>query len=63
MYKYDNKYGITIENLLEKCMEDVKLFGDSERGAMTYVLYRLLNESNPRDLDDIIIDYELIQNT
>lgn len=51
---------LTIENLMEHCLDQCSRHKNSKIGYEHYILLRLLKETNRKFIEDCIIDYSYI---
>lgn len=51
---------LTIERLIEHCIDQCSRFKGSKKGYEHYIFMQLLKETYERDIEDYIIDYSLI---
>lgn len=51
---------LTLKKLIDHCKKQCAIHKDSKLGYEHYIFLQLLNESYPRDIEDMVIDYSLI---
>lgn len=51
---------LTLKKLINHCTKQCAIHKDSKLGYEHYIFLQLLNNSYPRDIEDMVIDYSLI---